>query len=561
MSKDDHKGCGDSFRNVLNTQLLLVIGLGFIVAFIPACFAKPRYSYTARSILAESSDLQSDSTYWLLALCLCTSVPPFLELLLDSISYIFVRADVFATLTTRLWMILMNIVTIIGLMSMARTSGNVMAYYIIMGARTVAIVSAFLHILRFRCNVIYTLRRVVALHLFLSGGVVIQVYGIVFDIRGVYVLGSVSYLCGFITLILLVVYHLLREVLGQMNIKNSIVYEILIMASGAGTIVIYLSQSDSGENGSGVVIWGDMIATTGQMMLLYVAVTHEFKWVRMCASLNKILYSYFLRIDFSYVALRPCLQDFAAALTSLSTKAVFVRFVGHEVRTPLNSCMLGLQYLESICSDEELLSPSVIVSVAKEIRDSCDDAVEIMNNLLLYEKVDGNALSLSCAPENLYLVVQKVFRSFQLGAQQLGVQVIMVVHPSIDENNQREVDSTFSEEDGQDMVRQLMVYVDRPKMHVVLRNILSNAIKFSPSNGRVLLSIDPVKHYVQRTLLGQVKNDPLCDIREASYLRVSVRDSGPGISVANQKLMFRSIVQVAHFLDRFCYRYAAHDVP
>ena len=240
------------------------------------------------------------------------------------------------------------------------------------------------------------------------------------------------------------------------------------------------------------------------------------------------------------------------------------------MRTPLNSCILGLEYLESICSQEDSLSPSVIVSLAKEIRDSCEDAVEIMNNLLLYEKVDGNALSLSCAPENLYLVVQKVFRSFQLGAQQLGVQVIMMVHPSIDEYNQRDATSLsdpplslvhvgtdegpFSSCDKKvgcgagpdtvaDFADQLVVYVDRPKLHVVLRNLVSNAIKFSPKDDKVLISVDPVRKYVKGSP-GQAKVDFVCNIDEATYLRVSVKDNGPGISVENQKLMFGNIVQV-----------------
>ena len=92
---------------------------------------------------------------------------------------------------------------------------------------------------------------------------------------------------------------------------------------------------------------------------------------------------------------------------------------------------------------------------------------------------------------------------------------------------------------------QALVFVDRPKIHVVLRNMLSNAIKFSPADATVIVSINPVKNVViSSASRSDPRNDLVCDLGDAAYVRVSVQDHGPGISVLNQSMMFGNIIQV-----------------
>jgi signal transduction histidine kinase len=257
--------------------------------------------------------------------------------------------------------------------------------------------------------------------------------------------------------------------------------------------------------------------------------------------------------------------------------------VSHEVRTPLNSCMLGLDYLDCMCKEEEKekkikgkkeglqgkeeeetvgggatggagggagtghLSPTVIASVAREIRDSCEDAVEMVNNLLLYEKVDGDALALSFCVENLYHMTNKVVRSFNLSSQQLGVYMIYTVHPSIISSNQLEAPSPNDIYNSHIHAR---VYVDRAKIHVVIKNMISNALKFSSSSQSVSVRLDPVNLTGSKSkMVGSVcsKDIPSCQLSEGTHLRVSVVDMGPGISSEDQKKLFQNIVQVCTY--------------
>ncbi len=61
------------------------------------------------------------------------------------------------------------------------------------------------------------------------------------------------------------------------------------------------------------------------------------------------------------------------------------------------------------------------------------------------------------------------------------------------------------------------VYCDRDMITTVLRNLISNAIKFTPAKGRIEVEV----------------------VKDSEYLKVMVRDSGVGISPENQQKLFR----------------------
>ena len=105
---------------------------------------------------------------------------------------------------------------------------------------------------------------------------------------------------------------------------------------------------------------------------------------------------------------------------------MFVRYVSHEIRTPLNTACLGLQYLhdelivKKSCDEE---SSSSMVSTAKasalneiveEIHCSCDIAVNILNDLLTYEKLEGGILESHMKRVCVWSLLRETIRLFQL---------------------------------------------------------------------------------------------------------------------------------------------------
>ena len=76
--------------------------------------------------------------------------------------------------------------------------------------------------------------------------------------------------------------------------------------------------------------------------------------------------------------------------------------------------------------------------------------------------------------------------------------------------------------------RDLMVAVDRDKLRQVILNLLSNALKFTPSGGRVTVS-------VQATPVGAGTRD---------RVEVHISDTGPGIPPDKLEIIFDPFVQV-----------------
>jgi signal transduction histidine kinase len=68
-----------------------------------------------------------------------------------------------------------------------------------------------------------------------------------------------------------------------------------------------------------------------------------------------------------------------------------------------------------------------------------------------------------------------------------------------------------------------ILHTDAPKLQQVLYNFLSNAIKFSPPEGRIDLTAD-------------------LDVEDS--VRISVRDQGPGIEPKQQEMIFEKFRQI-----------------
>ena len=80
--------------------------------------------------------------------------------------------------------------------------------------------------------------------------------------------------------------------------------------------------------------------------------------------------------------------------------------------------------------------------------------------------------------------------------------------------------SAFEYSDAANMLSRVTVHGDRAKLEQVLRNFLSNALKFTPNGGRVEVTVS----LLERVTLSNGHGD------SGSYLRIHVIDSGPGIA-------------------------------
>ena len=71
---------------------------------------------------------------------------------------------------------------------------------------------------------------------------------------------------------------------------------------------------------------------------------------------------------------------------------MFVRLVSHEIRTPLNIVLGGLELLSTTLSGQ--IDDPEVFNIIADCRCSCDIAVDILSDMLAYEKLDAGVTEL-----------------------------------------------------------------------------------------------------------------------------------------------------------------------
>ena len=175
---------------------------------------------------------------------------------------------------------------------------------------------------------------------------------------------------------------------------------------------------------------------------------------------------------------------------SLEMKRLFVRYVSHEIRTPLSTVTIGLDLIRKLANggpvtvekdggadvsdadETDQMKMATISSIANEAEESCQVAVSILNDLLLYEKIEGEILALERSKNPAVELIMDIARQFSIQSKAQRVELAFTYDLSCFRADELEKPSVF-------------VLVDRPKMSQVLRNLLSNAFKFS-SEGSIV---------------------------------------------------------------------------
>ncbi len=195
-----------------------------------------------------------------------------------------------------------------------------------------------------------------------------------------------------------------------------------------------------------------------------------------------------------------------AAIEMAIAKSQFLSNMSHEIRTPLNS-VLGL--LEVI--DTSLLSDydKKLVNTA---RDSGKDLVDIINDILIFSKLDIAKEKLKVSATCIEKKLNKNLEALQSVFDDKHIKL----------SRRIEISPTCE-----------WVRCDMTRLGQVIKNLLGNALKFSHEGGEV--------HFLV-TCNQKDKN--------SSELFVSVVDNGIGISTEHMKSIFDSFKQADGSLTR-----------
>ncbi len=197
------------------------------------------------------------------------------------------------------------------------------------------------------------------------------------------------------------------------------------------------------------------------------------------------------------LALYAELDEQAEQLREVSElKSRFLSYMSHEFRTPLGSILSMTRLLEDgldgPLTDEQRRQVRFISNSTSELREMVDDLLDLA-------KIEAGRITISPAwfdLMDLFSALRGMFRPLNEGNQ---------------------VDLLF-----EDPPVLPMLYTDDKKLAQILRNFISNALKFTP-NGQVVVS-------------ARMEGD--------DSIRFSVRDTGIGIPKELQSKLFEDFVQV-----------------
>ena len=195
-------------------------------------------------------------------------------------------------------------------------------------------------------------------------------------------------------------------------------------------------------------------------------------------SLLFILYDFFVR------------QEFSVKRSVLEAKRNFVRFVSHEVGTPLNAVCMGLQLMQekikesqsNLATRKQISSDSdkkaEMLELTEDILGSATSAVGILNDLLNYDKVEMGTLSLERTIVPIWDLIERTLAEFKLPAKAKKIDFKL----DFSELAETDEESPSTINLSQD-IRERRVFGDAIRITQVLRNVVSNGLKFTPDGG------------------------------------------------------------------------------
>jgi PAS domain S-box-containing protein len=172
-----------------------------------------------------------------------------------------------------------------------------------------------------------------------------------------------------------------------------------------------------------------------------------------------------------------------------ASKDKFFSIIAHDLKSPFHG-LLGLSSI--LVEDTEVLSKEENRHYLLTINRTLKDTYDLIENLLSWSRLQTGRMQMMKEKLNLWKEINSVITMFQPIVLKKKVSIVNEVQNG------------------------MMVYADQNMFHSIIHNLVSNAVKFTPSGGMVIISATKV-------------NDELF---------VNVKDTGLGMTEEDQELIF-----------------------
>ena len=187
-------------------------------------------------------------------------------------------------------------------------------------------------------------------------------------------------------------------------------------------------------------------------------------------------------------------------------KSEFLANISHELRTPMHGI---LSYAKFGLSKSDA-PPEKVRNFFTNIVNSGERLMLLVNDLLDLSKLEAGKMSANIDVRDLVSTVRDVIREMESLAEEKQVKIQLT---GLDEG---------------------IIEIDPARIAQVIRNLLANALRFSPQNSTIEVSVQPREMNV-----GRRREDRIL----LSGLMVTVTDHGPGIPPDELESIFDKFVQ------------------
>jgi signal transduction histidine kinase len=212
--------------------------------------------------------------------------------------------------------------------------------------------------------------------------------------------------------------------------------------------------------------------------------------------LNLMFYFVILCISALYIALndynKNSIEHKQRKLDQL--KSEWVSVVSHELRTPLTAIRGAMGLVNGGLAGEVSPQAKELIKIANK---NCERLTRLVNDILDIEKMEKGLVSLNLKPTDLNPVIQDAVSTYLAQASENYIDLIV------------ELDSSA------------IILADRDRITQVVQNLISNALKFSPAQSKIIIKT----------------------VKKEFCVRVDVVDFGMGIPKEFQPQIFQKFTQ------------------
>ena len=195
---------------------------------------------------------------------------------------------------------------------------------------------------------------------------------------------------------------------------------------------------------------------------------------------------------------------------SNATKDKFFGIIAHDLKGPFNS-ILG--FTSILHEDYDSYSYEERREFIKDIMTSSTSAYKLLENLLEWARLQSGKIELQPEIIDLFNIAEDTLELFHSGASAKKINLTSNILPKC------------------------FIYADRNMVKTVVRNLVSNAIKFTYANGNILLNVEDKDKEIELTIsddgmgMSQHVLDKLFDLDTKHLIKGTNNETGTGLGL------------------------------